>query len=58
MTQTRTRPRKLASPKKVTARAEQRFAKADKQRAAVKTNLKKAIAREKRRVKRAKKEKA
>jgi hypothetical protein len=53
MTEAGSSDRKPASPKKVTARAERRFAKADKQHAGVKTNLKKEIAREKRRVKRA-----
>jgi hypothetical protein len=56
MAEGKSRHREPTSPKEVTARAEHRFAKADKQRAGVKADLIKEIARERGRVERAKKE--
>ena len=54
----KSRDHKPASPEReVIAKAERRFAKADKQRAGIKANPKGEVAREQRRVKRAKKEK-
>jgi len=53
----KSRDHKPASPREVIAKAERRFAKADKQRAGIKADPEREVARERLRVKRAKKEK-
>ncbi len=53
----KSRDHKPASPRDVIAKAERRFAKVDKQRADIKADPKAEVAREQRRVKRAKREK-